>query len=168
MPYGARVPFYYQDVRPAGCRGAAPCRRLSVIFRLFVDRHKSFACAEQKRYAPNARKSDHGVYDSADQWGLTSAQPCDDIKSEKPDASPVQCADDGDEEGNSIHNHRHSSLNGCFPPDVSVNKARPIIRGIFWHFWCGVTAPSQKFTQTCENGYFVLKKTWYNKYVIMK
>ena len=154
--------FIYQDARPAGCRGAALCRgrdvpRLWVYPALLVNRHESLAGTEQKRYAPNARQGYDRVNNSADQRGLTSAQPCDDIKAEKTDASPVQCADDGEQKGNSIHNHRHSSLSGFRPLDVSVRERCAVMMGILWHFY-GFTPLSQKFTQFCYNRYWCREK----------
>ena len=51
------------------------------------------SCAEKQRDAPDSRKGDDGVDYSAENGILTAADPGDDVKSEKPDASPVQRTD---------------------------------------------------------------------------
>lgn len=73
--------------------------------RLFIQRFESFSCAENQRYAPNTRQRYHGINNTASKCGLSTEEPCDKIKLEQSDASPVQRADDRNNQGNSVHNH---------------------------------------------------------------
>ena len=54
-----------------------------------------FPFAEEKGNTPDTRKRDNGVNDAAEKSILTAEDPGDDVKTEKSNASPVQCADDG-------------------------------------------------------------------------
>ena len=69
------------------------------------------AFAEKERYAPNRRKCDDGIYDTAEKCILTAEKPCDDIKLKKTDTTPVETADDGENKCNSVeHNEKPSFL----------------------------------------------------------
>ena len=61
--------------------------------------------AEQKRDTPNARQGDDGVDDAGQESVLTAADPRDNIEGKQSDAAPVECADDGDDQRDAIHNH---------------------------------------------------------------
>lgn len=60
----------------------------------FADALLRISFAEKQRNAPNARKRNDRIHDTAEERILTAEDPGDDIKSEKPNASPVQSADD--------------------------------------------------------------------------
>jgi len=60
---------------------------------------------EEQRNAPNAGKSDNGIDNSADQSVLSSTDPSDNVKLEQTDATPVQRADNGQGQRDSVHNH---------------------------------------------------------------
>ena len=72
---------------------------------LRVQRVEMLACAEDQGDTPDARKRDDRIDDAAQERGLTTADPCDEVEAEQPDAAPVQCADHGNDERDSIHNH---------------------------------------------------------------
>ena len=57
----------------------------------FVQRF--IASSEKKSDTPERRESDHRVYDPGEQGGLSAKEPCNDIKSEDANASPVYTAD---------------------------------------------------------------------------
>ena len=67
----------------------------SALDFLILDSVKGFASAKQQRNAPNAGKTYHCVDDAAEQRGLTTADPSNDVKLKKPDATPVEGANDG-------------------------------------------------------------------------
>lgn len=75
---------------------------------------------EKKRNTPDSRKSYNRVYDPADKSILPAEDPCDDIETEKTDASPVERAYDGEDKRNSVeHNitsdsHLKCPLRGTF------------------------------------------------------
>ena len=79
--------------------------RSSVLYRL-----KAFPCTEDKRDAPDSRKSYHCINNTADECVLTAAYPCNYIKLKKTYASPVKCADYSEYQRYSIHYHVLSSL----------------------------------------------------------
>ena len=58
--------------------------------------------AEEKGNAPNARKRDDGIYDAAEKCLLAAEEPRDDIELEKTDTAPVEAADDGEDECDSV------------------------------------------------------------------
>ena len=62
---------------------------------LVLDLVKGFASAKQQRDAPNAGKSYQSVDDAAEQRGLTTADPSDDVELKEPDAAPVKSTNDG-------------------------------------------------------------------------
>jgi len=66
------------------------------------------AASEQKRDAPKCRKTDDGVDDSADHSGLSAEDPCDYIKSEQADASPVDTTDDSKDKSYPVK-HQYST-----------------------------------------------------------
>ena len=74
-------------------------------FILFVECLELFTRSEEKRNAPYSRKCYHRINDAGKERVLTSTDPCDDVKAEYTDATPVECADYRDYQGNSIHNH---------------------------------------------------------------
>ena len=81
--------------------------RISLFYQsLFIQRFKALSGTEDERDTPNARQSDHGIYDTASDRFLTAEYPCDNVKAEKTDATPVKSAYDGDYQGNSIHYHK--------------------------------------------------------------
>lgn len=55
-----------------------------------------FSASEKKRDAPNAGKSNDCVNDSCPERALTAEDPSDKVELEKPDATPVECSDDGE------------------------------------------------------------------------
>jgi len=73
--------------------------------RLFCQLAVLISLAEEKRDAPNARQGDDGVNDTADEGALPTTDPSDDIKLEKADAAPVERADNGKDQRNTIQNH---------------------------------------------------------------
>lgn len=60
---------------------------------------------EQQGYTPKCGETDKGVDNTAHNGGLAAADPCNDVKSEKSDAAPVDTADDGQYQRNAIYNH---------------------------------------------------------------
>lgn len=73
--------------------------------RSFVERTVFFSGSEKKRNAPNARKSDKRVDNTADKSVLSAEDPRNDVELEKTDASPVKCADNSQKQRDSIHDH---------------------------------------------------------------
>jgi len=51
-----------------------------------------FVSPEEKRNAPNCAERDQNINQSADYRRTSAERPCDTVKSEKPDKSPVQTA----------------------------------------------------------------------------
>ena len=74
---------------------------LWLIFQLL----KALAGAEDQRDTPNACQGNDGVDDTAEQRGLSAADPSYNVKLEQTDATPVQSAQDGKNQRNAIHNH---------------------------------------------------------------
>ena len=74
-------------------------------FLLLVKSLESFSCTEKERHAPDTCKRNDSIYYSASEHLLSSEYPCNYIKTEKPNASPVQCSYDRDNKRNSIHYH---------------------------------------------------------------
>ncbi len=54
-----------------------------------------FPFTEEQGNTPDSRKRNDCINDAAENSILTAENPRDDVKTEKSDASPVQCADDG-------------------------------------------------------------------------
>jgi hypothetical protein len=73
--------------------------------RLFCQLAVLISLSEKKRDAPNARQGDDGVNDTADKGALPTTDPSDNIKLEKADAAPVERADNGKDQRNTIQNH---------------------------------------------------------------
>lgn len=69
-------------------------RRVSLRF-LVLDPIKSLASAKQQRDAPNTCKTYYSVDDAAEQGGLSTADPCNDVKLKQTDAAPVESTHDG-------------------------------------------------------------------------
>ena len=59
--------------------------------------------AEQKRNAPDAGQTDNGVDDAADSRGLSAKDPCHKVKFENADQTPVDGADDAENQCKSVH-----------------------------------------------------------------
>ena len=76
------------------------------------------AGAEEERDAPHARQGDHGIDDTGDHGGGPAAHPGDEIEPEQTDAAPVECADDGNDQRNAIHDHHVRNLS--FPKGTGV------------------------------------------------
>ena len=77
----------------------------SVFYRLILQLLKAFAGAEYQRDTPNACQRNDGIDDTAEQRGLSTADPSHDVELEQTDATPVQSAQDGENQRNAIHNH---------------------------------------------------------------
>ena len=54
---------------------------------------QNFVFTKEERQAPDARESDYCINDSAQNSTLATADPCDDIKLEQPNAAPVDGTD---------------------------------------------------------------------------
>ena len=77
---------------------------------LILDSVKGFASAKQQRNAPNAGKSYNGVDDAGEERGLSTADPCNDVKLKQSDAAPVERANDGQNQRNAIQYHHDRLL----------------------------------------------------------
>ena len=77
---------------------------------------KAFTGAEHQRDAPNTCQSNDRVDDSAEQRGLSAADPCHDVELEETDATPVQGTNDRQDQGESVNNH----LNYLLETDASA------------------------------------------------
>ena len=66
---------------------------------------KAFTGTEHQRDAPNTCQSNDRVDDSAEQRGLSAADPSHDVELEQTNATPVQSTEDGQNQRNAIHNH---------------------------------------------------------------
>ena len=84
---------------------AALAFRFFMPIRLFCQLAVLISLSGEKRDAPNACQGDYGVNDTADKGALPTADPSDDIKLEKADAAPVERADNGKDQRNTIQNH---------------------------------------------------------------
>ena len=65
----------------------------------------SVALSEQERDAPQCRETDQCVDDAAECGCLPAEKVRDKVKSEYTDKAPVDAADDGKHQGNSVHDH---------------------------------------------------------------
>lgn len=80
----------------------------SAVFSVFLhsgmvlDR---FSASEKQRDTPDSRKGNHGINDSRPKRSLSAEDPCNYVKFEKSDASPVECAHDSEQKTNSIKQH---------------------------------------------------------------
>ena len=72
------------------------------LCRLLFGHFAVLSLPEKERDAPHARQGDDGIDDAADQRILTTADPGDDIKLEEAYAAPVESADNGENERNTI------------------------------------------------------------------
>jgi len=61
--------------------------------------------SEEKGDAPKTCKGNYGVNNTGNDCLLTATDPCYKVETEKTDASPVQCADDGEQKGYSVKYH---------------------------------------------------------------
>ena len=91
--------IYYRTIK----NRAVPGNGLSDVLlnAVIIDR----IGAKQQRHTPQRRKADQSVDHAADCGGLSAEQPCNDIKTEKSHAAPVNTADNGKDKGYAIHNH---------------------------------------------------------------
>ena len=122
-------------------RSTAHCPPFSLCLNAYAASRSSFfslvkglkliSCTEKKRDAPHSRQSNQRVYYAADQGILSTANPGNYVKLEKPYASPVERAYDGEDERYSIHYHLSASFPGA-SPDRDKVAARPFLwRKIF-------------------------------------
>ena len=58
---------------------------------------------EQQRNAPDTGQCHHGVNNTGEQGAGTAANPGHQVKLEQPDATPVECTDDGDDQSELVH-----------------------------------------------------------------
>ncbi len=70
--------------------------------------------AEEERNAPNSGEGYDGVYYTADERFLSTEEPSNNVKLEKSDTSPIECTDNREHQGYSIHNHDHGFLFSLF------------------------------------------------------
>ena len=68
------------------------------------------AGAEEERDAPCTRQSDHGIDDTGGHGRGPAAHPRNQIELEQTDATPVERADDGNDQRNAIHDHHMRNL----------------------------------------------------------
>ena len=73
---------------------------------MFRARRDFLPIPEQKRNAPDGGNPYQRIDDTADDTALAAANPGDDIKLEDPDGSPVDPADDGQRQRDSIENNQ--------------------------------------------------------------
>ena len=76
-----------------------------LLIRLLLDTVEAFSGAENERDTPNACECNDGLDHAADQRTLTAKEPCYDVKLKQSNATPIQRTDDGEDQGDSIHNH---------------------------------------------------------------
>ena len=79
----------------------------SLCLRLALDRLRF---AEEHRDAPHAGKPHERVDHAADRAHLPAAEKGNDVKAEDTDAAPVERADDGERQGDLVHEHGIPSL----------------------------------------------------------
>ena len=65
---------------------------------------------EEQGDTPYCRKRDDGIYDAAEDRILSAKKPCDDIKPKKTDTAPVETADNGKNECNSVEHNEKTFL----------------------------------------------------------
>ena len=82
-----------------------PWARTSAFVFLILDLLKSFASAKQQRNAPNTCKTYNSVDNAGEQRGLSAADPSNNVKLKQSDAAPVERADNGKDQRNTIQNH---------------------------------------------------------------
>ena len=87
-----------------------PAAAVFCVLLLLVESLEALSGAEQKRNTPYTRQSNYRVDYTAYQSVLPTCDPSDDVKLEKTDATPIQRADYGEDERDSIHNHRRFLL----------------------------------------------------------
>ena len=109
----------------------------SVFYRLILQLLKALAGAEDQRDTPNACQCNDGIDDTAEQRGLSAADPSHNVKLEQTDTTPVQSAQDGKNQRNAIHNHSKtltpfqavSILKKHFCPRLVCAKVKKITNG---------------------------------------
>jgi len=72
-----------------------------------------FLGTEHKRDKPDARERYYSIYYTAEQSALSAANPCDNIKIEKTDATPVKRTDYSYNQRDSV-NHHYCEFPFCF------------------------------------------------------
>ena len=85
---------------------AIPCAGLSDL----ADGILRVSFAEEKRNTPDSRKRNDRVHDAAEDRILSAKKPCDDIKPKKTDTAPVETADNGKNECNSVEHNEKTFL----------------------------------------------------------
>jgi len=95
----------------ARIQGFFPSEKQKAILLLPVMDFQNFVFTKEERQAPDARESDYCINDSAQNSTLATADPCDDIKLEQPNAAPVDGTDHNKDQRNSIQ-HFFNSFNG--------------------------------------------------------
>ena len=63
---------------------------------------QNFVFTKEKRQAPDTRKSDYCINDTAQNSALAATDPRDDVKLEQTDAAPVDRTDNNEDQRNSI------------------------------------------------------------------
>ena len=81
-------------------------QRGSHLFRLL----EGISYTEDQRDTPKRGKRNHHVNDTRQDRPLSAKQPCDRIKAEKTDAAPVESANGGYDQGDSIKNRHHNII----------------------------------------------------------
>ncbi len=70
---------------------------------LFLRLIRNETSLKEQTYAPDAGKANEGINDTAYRCDLTSEDPCHQVKTEQTDNTPVQCADNGEDQCCSVH-----------------------------------------------------------------
>ena len=83
-------------------------------------RFDAFAGAEDEGNAPDAGESDYCVDDTADDGILTAEEPGNGVELKETDAAPVEGADNGKNQSNTIHQHKRSILSW---PEAEIRRS---------------------------------------------
>ena len=116
---------FFQKATPAPA-GATRRRSADVL------RFDAFAGAEDEGNAPDAGESDYCVDDTADDGILTAEEPGNGVELKETDAAPVEGADNGKNQSNTIHQHKRSILSW---PEAEIRRsgrrgARPFVNSL--------------------------------------
>ena len=76
--------------------------------------------AEEQRNAPYRRNANQRIYDPADGRSLSAEQVRDKVKAEESDKAPVQPANDGKDECDSVNDHVFGSFAGFAQHDRAL------------------------------------------------
>lgn len=85
-------------------------RKERFCIRSSVVRFNVVTASEQKRYAPYSGEGDDGINYTRDHRFRTSADPSYEVKLEKSDQTPVERADYGENQSDSVYYHRNLRL----------------------------------------------------------